>query len=104
MSGVTVQVTGPDGTIRTQVTDGKGHYVFAGLPCGAYAVDVVGGLPPGASPPPRRIVNVLGEQLTAPEQPVAFTGANSAGLAALALTALSFGGFMITARRRRTQP
>ena len=104
LSGVTVQVTGPDGTIRTQVADGQGHYVFVGLPCGAYAVDVVGGLPPGTLPPPRRVVNVLGEQLTASDQPVAFTGANSAALAALALTVLGFGGFMVTARRRRTQP
>ena len=104
LSGVTVQVTGPDGTTRTQVTDGQGHYVFAGLPCGAYAVDVVGGLPPGTLPPPRRVVNVLGEQLRTPDQPVAFTGASSAALAALALTILGFGGFMITARRRRTQP
>ena len=102
LAGVTVKVTGPDGSVRTAVTDGRGHYAFTGLPCGSYAVDVVGGLPPGTPPPPRRIVNVLGEQLTAPAQPVAFTGSSSAALVALALLALGFGGFMATTRRRRS--
>ena len=102
LAGVSVKVTGPDGSVRTAVTDGQGHYAFTGLPCGSYAVDVVGGLPPGTPAPPRRIVNVLGEQLTAPSQPVAFTGASSAALAALALLALGFGGFMATTRRRRS--
>ncbi len=98
--------------IATVQTDEKGRYLVDGLTTGEYTVTVVGGVGPEFAFLSNKSVtiNVLGESISNAEfrltsaASIAFTGAGQtvAIPAALALSLLGVGMFVLTMRRRRT--
>jgi hypothetical protein len=114
LPGVSVEVTLPDGTVRTGVTDAQGDLRFEGVPVGEASIVVTGGVPPEYSflTGKKVIVQVLSAGLTSTPpfrvQPLvdaelALTGSEPWRPVVAAFAAVLSGLVVVRSARRRTR-